>query len=80
MRPFAENFPFFCIFLALGAAILSAVLRSGRSAQRMTLAVCAADFLLSAGVLFYTCGGQVFREYNCVRTSAYLVPSAFIMI
>ena len=51
MRPFAENFPFFCIFLALGAGIVSAVLPSGRAARRLTLTVCAADFLLSAAVL-----------------------------
>ena len=39
MRPFVENFPFFCIFLALAAGILSATFRSGRAAYRMTLAV-----------------------------------------
>ena len=39
MRPFVENFPFFCIFLALVAGILSATFRSGRAAYRMTLAV-----------------------------------------
>ncbi|MBP3486006.1 MAG: sodium:proton antiporter, partial [Oscillospiraceae bacterium] len=70
MRPFAENFPFFCIFLALGAGILSAVLPGGRAARRLTLTVCAADFLLSAGVLAYTYGGQISFVYTMGRFPA----------
>ncbi|MDY3282159.1 complex I subunit 5 family protein [Dysosmobacter sp.] len=70
MRPFAENFPFFCIFLALGAGIVSAVLPGGRAARRLTLTVCAADFLLSAGVLSYTYGGQISFVYTMGRFQA----------
>ena len=74
MRPFAENFPFFCIFLALGAGILSAVLPSGRVARRLTLTVCAADFLLSAGVLAYTYGRQISFVYNSYDINLKLQP------
>ena len=53
MRPFVENFPFFCSFLALVAGILSATFRSGRAAYRMTLAVTGAIDLVSDGETCY---------------------------
>ena len=51
MRPFVENFPFFSIFLALLAGIVTATIRSGRIAYRITVAVCAASAALNACVL-----------------------------
>lgn len=70
MRPFVENFPFFCIFLAIVAGILSAVFRSGRAAWGMTLAVCAANFFLSGAVLAYTYGSQLSFTYTMGRFQA----------
>ena len=70
MRPIAENFPFFCIFLALTAGIVSAVLPGGRAAWRLTLGVCAASFLLSMGVLAYTFGGNLSFTYTMGRFPA----------
>ena len=70
MRPIAENFPFFCIFLALTAGIVSAVLPGGRAAWRLTLGGCAASFLLSMGVLAYTYGGQLSFTYTMGRFPA----------
>ena len=37
MRPFIENFPFFSIFLAILAGILTATIRSGRAAYWVTI-------------------------------------------
>lgn len=70
MRPFVENFPFFCIFLAMVAGIVSAVLPSGRAAWRLTLGICAADSLLSAAVLVYTMQGHVSFLYTMGRFPA----------
>ena len=36
MRPFVENFPFFSIFLAILAAIVTAAIRSGRISYWIT--------------------------------------------
>ena len=70
MRPFAENLPFFCIFLAFFAGILSAVLPSGRVAWRLTLGVCAADFLMSLEVLAYTFTERISFTYIMGRFPA----------
>jgi multicomponent Na+:H+ antiporter subunit D len=70
MRPFVENFPFFCIFAAIVAGIVSAVLRSGRTAWRLTLAVCALSFFLSGGVLAYTFDQQLAFTYTMGRFAA----------
>jgi multicomponent Na+:H+ antiporter subunit D len=47
MRPFVENFPFFCIFLALVAGNLSATFPRRPGAYRMTLPVTGAIAVLS---------------------------------
>ena len=67
MRPFVENFPFFCIFLALVAGILSATFRSGRAAYRMTLAVTGAIAVLSALTLRYVVEGGLSFSYTMGR-------------
>ena len=54
MRPFVENFPFICIFLAILAGIVSAVIPRGRVSYWMTLAVAETIAVLSAAVLQYT--------------------------
>lgn len=54
MRPFVENFPFFSIFLAILAAIVTAAIRSGRISYWITIGVCAASALLNGWVLEYT--------------------------
>ncbi len=58
MRPFVENFPFFSIFLAILAGIVSAVIRRGRVCYWMTVAVAGIIAVLSAVVLQYTYGGR----------------------
>ncbi len=55
MRPLVENFPFFCIFLAIVAGILSATLCHGRVAYGLTLASNAVIAVLSAYTLGYVC-------------------------
>ena len=67
MRPFVENFPFFCIFLALAAGILSATFRSGRAAYRMTLAVTGTIAVLSALTLRYVVQGDLSFGYTMGR-------------
>jgi multicomponent Na+:H+ antiporter subunit D len=70
MRAFAENFPFFCIFLAIIAGIVSAVFKDGRSAWRMTISVTALIALLSALLLDYTYSGGVSFSYAMGRFQA----------
>ncbi len=77
MRPFVENLPFFSIFLAMIAGILSAVMPRGRVAYRMTLGVCVTAAALSAIVLadtfsngrsfVYTMGRFVAPYGNAIR-------------
>lgn len=50
MRPFIENFPFFCIFLCMGTGILLCMVQDGRTAYRISLFVLAAVALMS-GIL-----------------------------
>ena len=52
MRPFVENFPFFSIFLAILAAIVTATIRSGRAAYWVTVGVCAVGAALNACACF----------------------------
>ena len=51
MRSFVENFPFFSIFLALLAGIVTATIRSGRVTYWITVCLCAAAAVLNAAVL-----------------------------
>ena len=67
MRPFVENFPFFSIFLALLAGIVTATIRSGRITYRITVAVCAASAVLNACVLWYTFQGDLSFTYTMGR-------------
>lgn len=53
MRVFYENFPFFCIFLAIIMGILSAVIKNGRVAYRMTQMTAGVIAILTAILLFY---------------------------
>ena len=53
MRPFYENFPFFCVFIALLAGILTTFIRDGRKARFFTCTI----LLVLAGL-----NGIVFAE------------------
>lgn len=53
MRPFVENFPFFCIFLAMVAGIVLSAFRDGRKAYWISVAVTAVVAVLSAVLLVY---------------------------
>ena len=64
MRSFVENFPFFCIFLAIISGILSAVVRDGRTAYRMSLSVSTVVAVLSAAVLY----DSVVRDTSYIYT------------
>ena len=67
MRPFVENFPFFSIFLAILAAIVTAAIRSGRISYWITIGVCAASALLNGWVLEYTYAEGVSFTYAMGR-------------
>ena len=67
MRPFVENFPFFSIFLAILAAIVTAAIRSGRISYWITIGVCAASALLNGWVLEYTYAGGLSFTYTMGR-------------
>ena len=67
MRPFVENFPFFSIFLAILAAIVTATIRSGRAAYWVTIGVCAVSAALNACVLEYTYLGDLSFTYTMGR-------------
>ena len=51
MRPFVENLPFLCIFLAILTGIVSAVIPRGRVCYWMTVTVAGIIAVLSAVVL-----------------------------
>ena len=67
MRPFVENFPFFSIFLAILAGIVTATIRSGRVAYWLTIIVCGASAVLNACVLEYTYLGDLSFTYTMGR-------------
>ena len=67
MRPFVENFPFFSIFLAILAGIVTATIRSGRAAYWLTIIVCGASAVLNACVLEYTYLGDLSFTYTMGR-------------
>ena len=67
MRSFVENFPFFSIFLALLAGIVTATIRSGRVTYWITVCVCAAAAVLNAAVLEYTYLGDLNFTYTMGR-------------
>ena len=73
MRPFVENFPFFSIFLAILAAIVTAAIRSGRISYWITIGVCAASALLNGWVLEYTYAEGVSFTYAMGRFLAPLL-------
>jgi multicomponent Na+:H+ antiporter subunit D len=70
MRPFEENYPFFCIFLAMISGMLSAVLRSGRTAWKLTLISTSIIAVLSALLLDYTYTGSCAFTYTMSRFPA----------
>lgn len=70
MRPLVENFPFFCIFLAIIAGIVSAVVRSGRTAWRITLSLSAVSAALSAMILYHLLQTGVTYTYTMGRFPA----------
>ena len=67
MRPFVENFPFFSIFLAILAGILTAVTGRGRRAYWATMVVCLAGAALNFAVLVYTFQEQISFTYTMGR-------------
>jgi multicomponent Na+:H+ antiporter subunit D len=67
MRPFVENFPFFCIFLAILTGVLSAVIPKGRIAYQMTLCVSGIIAVLSALVLDYVFRNDLSFTYTMGR-------------
>ena len=54
MRPFYENFPFFCIFLALLTGVFTTLAEKGRAARHLCLSMLAAAGVLNAAVLANT--------------------------
>lgn len=70
MRPLVENFPFFCIFLTMVAGILLSVVRSGRTAFAVSLAVAGVVAVLSAAVLWYVSRGDMVYTYAMGRFGA----------
>lgn len=71
MRPFVENLPFFSIFLAILAGILSGAMPRGRMAYRLTLASCGVIAVLSAAVLAYVFQNDLSFVYTMGR---FVVP------
>lgn len=67
MRPFAENLPFVCIFLAILTGILCGAFSDGRKTYRLTVAVCAVIAVLSGVVLIYTVENQLSFTYTMGR-------------
>ena len=67
MRPFVENFPFFSIFLAILAGIVTATIRSGRVTYWITIGVCTAAAVLNGFVLVYTYVGNLSFTYTMGR-------------
>ena len=68
MRIFYENFPFFCVFLALLSGILTTLIRDGKKARAVTLAM-----LLCAAVL----NGAVFLETSLRNVNFTYAMGAF---
>ena len=67
MRPFVENLPFLSIFLALLAGIVTAAVRSWRTAYWITTGVCAASAAMHLWVLEYTYLGGLRFTYTMGR-------------
>lgn len=67
MRPFVENLPFFSIFLAILAGILTATIRNGRTAYWVTIVVCGVSAVLNGIVLEYTYVGDLNFTYTMGR-------------
>ncbi len=70
MRPFYENFPFFCIFLALIAGILTTAVEDGKKAMYITIGTLCATGVMNAVVLFYTVSGNSSFVYTLGAYSA----------
>lgn len=70
LRVVFENFPFFCIFLAVVAGIVSSVVRNGRAAYYMSLAAAAAVTVMSALLLSYLVGNDSSFTYSMGRFAA----------
>ena len=54
MRMFYENFPFFCVFLALQSGILTTLIRDGKKARAVTLAMLLCGAVLNGAVFLET--------------------------
>lgn len=70
MRPFCENFPFFCIFLAIICGVTSASIKNGRAAYTLTLVMTAVVAALSAALLVYTMVNDTSFVYTMGRFPA----------
>ena len=63
MRVFYENFPFFCIFLALLCGILTTLIRTGKKARKLTLLMLLVCGAMNAAVLLGTAGRGAYFRY-----------------
>jgi multicomponent Na+:H+ antiporter subunit D len=70
MRPFYENLPFICIFIAIICGVLSAVIRDGRKAYRLALTMSAVIAVLSAILLYCIYTKDVSFAYSMGKFAA----------
>ena len=64
MRMFFENFPFFCVFLALLCGVLTTLIRDGRKARRVTLGMLLICAVLNGTVLIATASRGIQFTYS----------------
>ncbi len=70
MRPFYENLPFICIFIAIICGVLSAVIQDGRKVYRLALMMTAVIAVLSAVLLYFLYTKDVSFVYSMGRFAA----------
>lgn len=70
MRPFYENLPFICMFIAIVCGVLSSVIRDGRKTYALALAMTAAVAVLSAVLLYCLYTRDVSFTYSMGRFDA----------
>ncbi len=70
MRPFYENLPFFTIFAAILCGVITAVIRSGRTAYLLSLWMCGAITAASGVLVYFLYTGGVSFTYTMGRFAA----------
>ena len=70
MRPFYENLPFICIFIAIICGVLSAVIQDGRKVYRLALMMTAVIAVLSVVLLYFLYTEDVSFVYSMGRFAA----------